>query len=340
MTDYLPILRSRAAELRGLRELPRDARKKLFPVVELTRSRRTPKNTGAVVSKSVELVCEILEDTPFVADLTSLESLQNSEFDRLLDDSNDFRTWTDFARANLPDHCVPVVHLLEPFELQPFLAQVGRLREKFQRVAVRIPTSYRDFEVFTAALKGLADFQDVVLILDAGFITRATINGAAARLVEMLNLVGNLGLRHLSVASSSFPNSVVSAGGGDDTGEFRLLEVDLGTWCKGQFPSLSYGDYGAIHPMDFKGTVTNWVPRVDVMLDDSFYYYRYRRSDGGYIRAAKDARMDGRYVSLPCWAHDNIEAAAAGNPPGRSPSFWIANRVNFHLARQISRLGL
>jgi hypothetical protein len=340
MTAYLPILRSRAAELRGLRELSSSDLTKLLPVVELTRSRRTPKNTGGDVRKSVELVCEILDDRPFVADLTSLESLQNSEFDRLLSDEDGFRVWTDFARANFPEHCVPIVHLLEPFELQSFMVQAGRLWEKFHRVAVRIPTSYRDFEEFLTALVSLSGYQNVVLILDAGFITRATIGGAAARLGEMLQASAGLGLVHLSVASSSFPNSVVSAGGGDDTGEFRLLEVDLAMWCQSQFANVAYGDYAAIHPMDFKGTVTNWVPRIDVMLNDSFYYYRYRRSDGGYVRAASDARADGRYVRHSCWANTNIDEAVAGNPPGRSPSFWIANRVNFHLARQISRLGL
>lgn len=340
MTAYLPILRSRAAELRGLRELSSAAIRKIFPVLELTRSRRTPKNAGGDVSKSVELACEILDGIPFVADLTSLDSLQNSEFDRLLDDTDGFRAWTNFAHAQLPEHCAPIVHLLEPFELQPFLTQVGRLRERFRRVAVRIPTSYRDFERFTVALTNLSGHQDVVLIFDAGFVTGATLNGAATRVGEMLNRVNGLGLRHLSVASSSFPNSVVSAGGGDDTGELRLLEVALGNWCRTHFPSVAYGDYAAVHPMDFKGAVTNWVPRVDVMLDDSFYYYRYRRADGGYIRAAKDARADKRYVSLDSWAQKNVEAAAAGNPPGRSPSFWIANRVNFHLERQILRLGL
>lgn len=340
MTAYLPILRSRAAELNGLRELPNAALEKLFPVIELTRSRRTPKNTGGDVSKSIELVCEILDGIPFVADLTSLDSLQNSEFNRLLDDANGFRAWTNFAHAQLPEYCAPIAHLLEPFELQPFLTQAGRLREKFRRVAVRVPTSYRDFREFTTALTNLPDHHDVALILDAGLVTEATLNGAATRVGEMLNMVKNLGLRHLSVACSSFPNSVVSSGGGDDTGEFRLLEVVLGNWCRAHFPLVSYGDYAAIHPMDFKGTVTNWVPRVDVMLDESFYYYRYRRSDGGYIRAAKDARADQRYVLLDGWAQKNIEAAATGNPPGRSPSFWIANRVNFHLERQILRLGL
>jgi hypothetical protein len=340
MTAYLPILRSRAAELRGLRELSSSDLSKLLPVVELTRSRRTPKNTSGDVRKSVELVCEILGHRPFVADLTSLDSLQNSEFDRLLSDDDSFRVWTDFAEANLPDHCIPIVHLLEPFELPSFMGQVERLWRKFQRVAVRIPTSYRDFGPFLEALVTLPGYQDVVLILDAGFVTKTTVGGAAARLGEMLQEVAGMGIRDLSVASSSFPISVVSAGGGDDTGELQLWEVELGKWCQSQFSNVSYGDYAAIHPMDFKGAVTNWVPRVDVMLDDTFYYYRYRRSDGGYIRAAQGARSDSRYVPLDCWAHGNIEKAADGNPPGRSPSFWIANRVNFHLARQISRLGL
>lgn len=340
MKAYLPILRSRAAELRGLRELSTSDLSKIFPVVELTRSRRTPKNTGGDIRKSVEVVREILGERPFVADLTSLESLQNSEFDNLLDDADGFKAWTDFACANLPESSVPIVHLLEPFERQPFLAQVDRLRRRFERVAVRVPTSYRSFTNFLPALQGLTDYKDVVLILDAGFVTKATMAGAVARLIEMLRELAPLGLKDVSVTSSSFPNSVVSAGGDDDTGEFRLIEVEVAERCEAQFSGVSYGDYAAIHPMDFKGTVTNWVPRVDVMLDDSFYYYRYRRSDGGYIRAAHEARADSRYSSIPCWACTNIDDAAMGNPAGRSPSFWIANRVNLHLSRQILRLGL
>jgi hypothetical protein len=340
MTTYLPIIRSRAAELRGLKELPGTTRSKLFPIVELTRSRRTSKNPNGDIQKSVEAICEIMEKRPFVVDLTSLASLQNAEFDQILDDEDGFKAWTDFALDLFPGHSVPVVHLLEPFELQPFQLQVERLREKFSRVAIRVPTSYRDFnKLLDACDRTFPDLQAVVLTLDAGYVNHNSMAGAIPRLAEMLNAINGRKFCNISIASSSFPNSVVSAGGEDEVGYFPLYEVALWNQLRPSFRWLDYGDYAAIHPLDFTGTVTNWVPRVDVMLNDSFYYHRYRRSDGGYVRAAKEARKDRRYVPLTSWAQDNIEATANGAPKGLSPSFWIANRVNFHLARQVARVG-
>ncbi len=339
MTTYLPILRSRAAELRGLKELPENTRDRLFPIVELTRSRRTSKNPGGEIRKSVEAVCEIMGKRPFVVDLTSLESLQNSEFEHLLDDSDGFKAWADFAKALLPERCVPILHLLEPFEFPAFQSQVRQLREKFARVAIRVPTSYRDFDnLLQACDQTFLNLTDVVLTLDAGYVNQNGMAGTLPRLAEMLEALGGRQFCNVSVAASSFPNSVVSAGGDDEVGQFPLYEVVLWNELQKRFAWLDYGDYAAIHPMDFVGTVTNWVPRVDVMLNDSFYYHRYRRSDGGYVRAAQEARRDRRYAPLVSWAQNNIEAAAAGVPNGRSPSFWIANRVNFHLARQVARV--
>lgn len=340
MTTYLPVIRSRAAELRGLKELPASTRSKIFPIVELTRSRRTTKNPNGDIQKSVEAICEIMDKRPFIVDLTSLPSLQNAEFDLVINDEDGFRAWTDFALSSFPEYCVPVVHLLEPFELQPFQLQVARLREKFSRVAIRVPTSYRDFHELLRSCDGtFPNLRDVILTLDAGYVNQRSIAGAVPKLTEMLNAVNDRKFCNVSIASSSFPNSVVSAGGEDDAGGFPLYEVALWNQLRPNFPWLDYGDYAAIHPLDFTGTVTNWVPRVDVMLNDSFYYHRYRRTDGGYVRAAQEARRDRRYVPLSSWAQDNIEAAASGAPKGLSPSFWIANRVNFHLARQVARVG-
>lgn len=339
MTTYLPIIRTRAAELRGIQELPSRTLDKLFPIVELTRSRRTSKNPSGDIRKSVDAIQEIMGERSYIVDLTSLESLQNVEFARILDDANGFKAWTDFASNTLPNHCVPIVHLLEPFELESFQPQVERLLERFSKIAIRVPTSYRDFDELIEACGGNLDLKNVVLTLDAGYITRNSIAGAVPRLFEMLNAVDGEAFCNVSVASSSFPNSVVSVGGDDDSGEFALYEVQIWKQLHHNFGWLDYGDYAAIHPIDFAGTVTNWVPRVDVMLNDSFYYHRYRRSDGGYILAAKEAYHDPRYVRLESWAQENIIAAANGDPNGLSPSFWIANRVNFHLTRQVKRLA-
>ncbi|TAA10879.1 hypothetical protein EA658_14360 [Pseudoxanthomonas winnipegensis] len=340
MMNYSPVIRTRAAELRGLKELTDTARRKLFPIVELTRSRRTSKNPAGSISKSVEAICEILGGQPFVADLTSLPSLQNSEFDRLLDDDSGFQAWTRLATSSLPEQCIPVAHLLEPFDLIEFKAQVSQLRSKFSRIAIRVPTNYGDFSGLISGIQEVfSDYNKIFLILDAGYVNERSRFGAAARLNEMLSEVSGWNFFRKSIASSSFPNSVVSAGGEDDQGAFNLSEVYLWKELVLKFPDLTYGDYAGIHPIDFTGTVTNWVPRVDVMLDESFYYHRYRRSEGGYEKAAYEALNDPRYVPLDCWAQENIRLAAGGSPNGRSPSFWIANRVNFHLSRQSFKIG-
>lgn len=336
---YMPIIRTRAAELRGFRELSTDTCRSLFPMIELTRSRRSSKNPGGDIQKSIDATVEILADRPFVVDLTTLASQQNSEFNQLLDDTNAFQAWTDFARERLPPMCVPVVHLTAPFEEVDFTPQVERLLGRFGRIAIRVPTSYSEFtEVISTLEVELGSLQKAVFILDAGYVTAKSLPGAYGRLSEMLDDLAGKTPNWLSATSSSFPNSVTSVGGGDEEGELELYEVELGNALLKLRPDLSYSDYAAIHPLDFSGTVANWVPRVDVMLDQKFYYYRYRRTAGGYPLAAAEARKDRRWVSLDCWAQDNINAAASGNPKGMSPSFWIANRVNFHVTRQVSRL--
>ena len=339
MMPYMPIVRTRAAELRGLRELTTSVRDSLFPVVELTRSRRSSKNPGGDVQKSIDALLEILGSRPFVADLTSLASQQNGEFGQLLDDADAFQAWTDFASQRLPPSCVPIVHLLDPFDEVEFRTQVTRLLAVFHQVAVRIPTSYMELPaVVTAFQAELGSLDRVVMVLDAGYVTSKTVQGAIGRLSEMVGNLADHTLASLSVASSSFPNSVTSVGGGDEQGELRLAEVTVGDALAPLRGDLRYGDYAAIHPLDFIGMVANWVPRVDVMLDDRFYYHRHRRTAGGYIRAAAEARRDQRWKPLQCWAQENIDAAAAGAAKGLSPSFWISNRVNFHISRQVTRL--
>ena len=336
---YTPVIRTRTAELRGLRELDPRVREKILPLLELTRSRRTSKNPGGEVRKSLESALEIFEAHPFIADLTSLQSQQNGEFESLLDPTNGFEAWVKFAHKYFPPQCIPVVHLLEPFDAEQFRIQVVALRERFPLVALRVPTSYTEFpallDTYMALTGGLTT---TALVLDAGYVTRSNAAAALARFTEMLRQVNGRPTLFTTTCCSSFPMSVVSAGGEDDCDEFPLLETWVDSELRKIWGGLKYGDYSAVHPTDFVGTVTNWVPRVDVMLDDKFYYYRYRRSDGGYTRAAADALRDPRYVPLACWGDLNIRESAAGSPLGRSPSHWIASRINFHISRQVTRL--
>lgn len=339
--NYVPIVRSRAAELKGFGEFVRKSVSGVLPTIELTRSRRSKKNPGGAVELSIESAREILGATPFIVDLTSLDSLSNAQLATLLDPDNGFKNWVRFVSEHAGPHAIPVVHLTEPFDADNFRHQLNGLILCSGTVALRIPTSFQEAE---EALRTAAETigGNFVVVIDAGFVRQDVSPAVFFGASQLARMALSHGAPLVVPAASSFPSSVAIPGyGGDAEGEFRLIEVELSENVKTSIPgaNIAHGDYAAIHPLDFDGMVTAWVPRVDVPLDRSIFYRRRRRNAGGYALAAQEALSDSRYVSLSCWADDNIRLAAAGSPPGRSPSHWIAVRLNFHLTRQAQRLA-
>jgi hypothetical protein len=339
-TRYVPIIRTRDAELRGIAQLSSRVLDAILPVVEYTKSRRTKLNVDGAVSKCVDRVSEILGERPYIADITTLASLQNGQVERLLDPENGFAHWCEFVNDVLPANVIPIVHLTDPFDSTAVRMQAQRLARKSGRLAIRIPPGYEHASDVVNLITGcVGDASALAVVVDAGFIARTEVESVAAQVASSFQaLPARLGLK--AAASSGFPSSVTLPGYGKDAyGLFPLAEVALSKLAQ-QLTSivLTHGDYALVHPNDFEGVVTNWVPRIDVPLEESTFYHRYRRGDGGYERCAVEALKDPAYKPLSCWGHDNIRAAASGDLPGRSPAFWIANRVNFHISRQVDRL--
>jgi len=340
--SYVPAVRTRDAELKGIRELGRSARDHLLPLVELTRSRRSKSNPLGAIEISVEKVLEILGPRHFIADLTSMDGQTNPQIETLLDEDNGFKCWTDFVSKHLGSRAIPVAHLTEPFDRKNFRQQVDALLLTQEAFAIRLPTSYRQYpEVFEEISREDSLFGRCVVLADAGFIPSRTLDGAKAAVMRIFQSVSQYSPAMFVPIGSSFPSSVVAAGYGEDAeGEFPLTEIALSEYVK-QFAitkNVVHGDYACVHPIDYVGTVTAWVPRVDVPLNESLFYHRYRRPVGGYIAAAQAAIGDPRYVPLECWGHENIVKAAAGSPIGKSPAHWISVRVNYHITRQAAHL--
>lgn len=339
---YIPVIRTRGAELKGFSQLSKPTLKGIMPLVEFTQSRRSSKNPDGAIALSVEKTHDVIGVQPYIADLTSLRNLQNSEIVELLKPDKDFLNWTNFVKNQLPVHCIPTVHLTLPFVEESFCAQAKRLAEGHEFLAIRIPTSYDEYSsVLDSLNKMFGNLNSVIILIDAAFVPPRSIRGATARFIEIVGDCLKFKPVICGTLASSFPSSVVTPGyGQDETGEFVLTEVAISERVKSEFSSkrIIHGDYASIHPLEFNGTVTNWVPRVDLPLDKSLYYYRYRRDDGGYVRAAKEVFRDDRYVDLDCWGCENIEVAAHGEPQGRNPAHWIAVRLNIHISRQVARI--
>lgn len=334
------ILRTREAELKGFEELASGVRDKVLPVFELTKSRRSKSNPGGAIDRCFDRLNAALDGRPFIVDVTTMNSLSSVETDALLSPDRHFQAWQRFVSENFGSNCTPVVHLTDPLTPDGVRSQCSTLLKISGRVALRLPPGYGDaqalLDVLATELNGP---EQLVLIVDCGFVNASTLVSAKLGSEHTLRIFADLSSVS-AVAASSFPSSVVLPNyGGDEYGKFKLLEVQLSRHLKGlaDLSSTLHGDYGSIHPNDFPGIVTNWVPRVDVPLDDELFYYRYRRDDGGYVRAAKGALADKDYVGLNCWGDLNVQKAAAGTPLGRSPAHWIAARVNFHISRQVMR---
>ncbi|HEL3174431.1 TPA: beta family protein [Stenotrophomonas maltophilia] len=340
---YVPILRSRDAEIRAYAELSGSVKDALLPVVEYTKSRRTKKNTEGSVSVCVSKIEEHLAGRSYIADVTTMDSLSNAETAMLLDADNGFRNWRAFVLSSLNSACIPTVHLTDPFDERSVLVQCKAFLNRSTHIAFRIPVDYDSTSRLVDVLKReLGGLEQVILICDGGYVSKSTYAAALADSKQTLVAAG-AGFALRAVACSSFPKSVVLPDyGGDEYGKFELLEVKLSEDVRAEhgLGDVVHGDYALVHPEDFKGIVTSWVPRVDVPLDQTLFYHRYRRPNGGYDLAADKAFHDPDYVALDCWGHENIKSAAGGAVQGRSPAHWISVRINFHLSRQSNRIEL
>lgn len=283
----------------------------------------------------------ITGDHLFAVDLTSMETLSNTQIDQLLDSESHFQNWRRFVRDSLPAHAIPVIHLTDPFDPGSVAAQINDLRRRHSLMAVRIPSEFEELEGLVASLEREwgGNLEGLIVYADVGMVTPRATLGAQARLNEVCAAFSELSPSLFVPLASSFPSTVAPYG--DVHGEFPLQEVVLSELLKQDFDDINciHGDYACIHPQDMEGMAINWVPRVDVPLDASLFYYRYRRNEGSYVRAAREALSDAAYVPLDCWGQENLRNAAAGNPPGRSPAHWISVRLNYHIERQLERLA-
>lgn len=337
---YSPVLRTRRAELKGLSELQNPYEAGLLPLIELTRSRRTKSNPEGSVDVSLDDLLRIIGNAHFVVDVTTLKSLTNSEVEQLLNPSQGFRKWQEFATKRLPKSAIPIVHLTDPFDAKSVELQVNHFLESWPAVAFRIPSEFDALSQLADAINLMnVDSRRLVIYADVSMVTERGYRGALARVREVISTFAGLAPGLLSPLASSFPSTVTPFG--NVRGVIPLHEVSLSDGIKEEFDELNciHGDYGCVHPIDMEGMAINWVPRIDVPLEGSLFYYRFRRHDGGYVRAAEAALTDREYVPLNCWADQNIKSAASGNPPGKAPAFWISTRVNFHIERQMIRLG-
>lgn len=331
---YYPALRTRPAEMLGYQELAGDVKDNLLPLITLG---AWPKQPG--VASSLSSAKSALGDRPFILDLTREPPYQNNEVQELLSPTNTFKSWLTFVAAN--PLAIPVVQMTKATRLPDFIRQTRKLAElSQQRVAFRIVDLAADTTRVVSALSALDSAEQAIVILDLGLVTRDTMGAYIAASIGVINEIReDVPDATIAVIASSFPSSVTSyldKDSGGTRGTIPILERELFEEIGSD--ACIYGDHSSIHPKVPITTGGKYTPRIDYPMAESWEFERRPDTDAqGYVSAAKALiRSYPEIKRNSCWGAQKVVSAAAGLiDKMKTPSSWIAARVNMHITRQL-----
>ncbi|MEM5501514.1 hypothetical protein WNY59_07930 [Ahrensia kielensis] len=339
MLNYIPVLKTSDAELRALKFVNDEIKRKILPVFELTRSRKTKRLPNGSAIRRLEQVAEIYKNYPYILDICTEPDLMNDEMIDFFDQEAGYKNWRNFLNFATAGQTIPCVLYDEDGNRENFLQQVQFIYERFGQLCIR--GSYSDAEIVRKLLNWTSEIVPPDRIIIGGsvyFIPQGMLPNYEAMATQFLNdAIGNIAPRIVFVTSSSFPKSVgTGAYGEDDAGTFPFIEMSLTQNLKMGFPNLPliHSDYASVHPIRYQTKAYNWVPRIDAILDGNYTYTRLRQDDGGYSLAAKILYAKHNSELVDCWGTSQIREAAIDNKlGGRSPSFWISSRINQWITR-------
>ena len=326
---YLPCIRSRQAEIRGYSELRPATKAALHPIVSLGKLGRVGE---------ARRVLETIESRigHCFLDLNLMPGQGCDELDTLYNPENNFRQWREFAASC--QGVVPVALMREDATERHFLRQVLSIEQEYQAVVIRTRRPSRDLPALSAALGAVEDVNNVLFVLDFGYV-RAALDPKATEARRVITALRSIDpAARIAVVGSSYPRSVAAFG--DRSGTLEIVERDLHLDIGGNEVAV-YGDHASIYPEPYEPSISRWVPRIDYCLDDNWKWQRRREDEGGFVRCAQEitasADWDSDFASEVWGAMKIAETAQGAVPPGfGSPANWIAARVNMHIERQAS----
>lgn len=338
---YSPILKTTDAELKALRHLGLEVLESALPILELTRSRRSKNNPEGSIAKRIDQIQDILGKHPFILDVTTEPAMSNAQIDSILFGGADgFRSWIRQVR-DMRDQgllVIPMIHY-DPVHEVGVGRQIKRLLKLSPVLAFRVDPHDDDLDHYLRFFAQHMNISDLILVLDGRYLSLSNNpDGDYADYFhgKVTHIQSSHAPKGIVCAFSSFPDSVTRKHYGDDeSGTFPVAE--LVTNRNLQSVGVVAGDYGSVHPLRYSTGGGTWIPRIDfVGDDDQFHYHRYRREDGGYVRAAGKVVDDEHYQAIAgpfTWGDTEIELAAGGEPSGKSPSHWIAVRVSLYITQ-------
>lgn len=354
--NYVLIVRTGAAEIKAVENLDDAVFDDVLPLIELTRGRKKTieNNVSYPFESRLDKLAAKLREKQVAFDVTSDEELSCIETDRFYNYENGYECWVEFLKSLKQKYnfskIVPTLitnYEDEHFE-ENYKKEIQVLLDEFDFILYRCSIDNEDcYEDLNIIQEELGN-KKMYILIDCGYMAQAMQNNVAEKCKARIRNINNLlSCKHdIIICGTSFPNNI-SEIGNDASDTFRISEVDVFKSCRGVDDTVVYGDYGSINPKRNDGIIMarGWIPRIDVPLENSIFYYRQRRPKGEskysstYQEVAKRVLKDKRFPDkLNTWGTSMIKQCANVVVPSSSPSFWISVRMNIHVMQQLKRL--
>lgn len=353
---YWIIIKTGEAEIRALENVPKEILSNTSPLIEITRGRKVTKNKIETYpfEKRLSKLKDMYKGQTIAIDVTSEEALSSPEVDYLYSPDSGYKNWVNFLielkEENVFEEIIPTV--LFNFEDDNFeeniIKEIQELASNFKTILYRSDISdencYDDIELINNNIAS----NNFRIIIDCSYVPQASYQNVANKCIARINNLKSiitLPCEYI-VASTSFPNNVRDLGD-LESDTFSISEIDIYNIVSQKHKDVIYADYASINPVrnDTIKMARGWIPRIDVPLDKTIFYYKKRRPKGvtayasTYIQVAQSVCSDLRFPhDLNIWGINQIHSCAEGGTPSASPSFWISVRMNIHIAQQVNRI--
>jgi hypothetical protein len=331
---YFPAIRTRPAELHGIKNLSDNQKDQILPIITL---RSWPSAEGA--ERPLQEINQAIGARPFLLDLTAETIKQNDAIKQLQSDANNFHEWQALF-LKLPT-AIPIVRMTAASKISQAIRQ-ARAFEKvgLGKVGFRISRYGSEADSVIAALSALDSTDNGLVIIDAGYI-RETMAWSIAECINTINTIREeIPAAIITVISTSFPASVtpyLDPNSGGQRGIIGMLERVLHQELGGTEVAI-YGDHASIHAQVRPVTGGRYTPRIDYPMSDIWAFERRpEQNSSGYVAAAASLIDNCPEIEQDdSWGAEMIRRARSGEIEGmKTASNWIAARVNMHVSRQL-----
>lgn len=326
---YVPLLRTRIAEMEAFRQLSAQTKELTFPVFLLR-----PWPNANHISLAVDRVLEATAGHPFALGLDRDKFLAGSskpaqaEFDALFDAQQGFEAYFDFL-SEIPN-AVPI--LQSTTDANQLLLQLGRAEDLDRGLIVH---QQRGMPIpITQSVINLPPLpHDTIFVVDAAWSRDVLQMQAWAQSITG-QIVDQLPEAEIVVMSSSFPDSFSHIIGNSEEQAFEN-QVFSAVRQNFQSANLTLGDWGSTR-ISQSGGGGKIPARIDIPRPFSWQIFRPNPDDEAtYLDAAQDAISHQAFNAAPdCWGKIQIEATDGNGSGVTGVKMNTSCRINIHMTIQ------